>query len=83
MVCTTGIVLALMKMKYKDHDFLLLRDVENKPYESLPLVAGGPIVHIPHPWAQALDKSGFLGLIDLLHFGWLNEANACVKKLLA
>ena len=47
MVCTTNIVLALMKMKYKDHDLLLLRDVVNELYDSLPSITGRPIVHIP------------------------------------
>ena len=83
MVCTADIVLALMKMKYKDHDLLLLRDVENDPYELFPSVVGGPIMHILQPWAQGLDKSGLLGLINMSHFGRLNEANASVKKLLA
>ena len=51
MVCNTDIVLALMNMKYDDHDLLVLQNVANEPYESLPVVTGGPIVRIPQPWA--------------------------------
>ena len=40
-------------------------------------------MHILQPWAQGLDKSGLLGLINMPHFGWLNEDNACVKQILA
>ena len=72
-----------MKMKYDDHDLLLWKDVANEPYESLPLVTGGPVVRIPQSWVQGMDKSRLLGLINMSHFGQLNEANACVKKLLA
>ena len=72
-----------MNMKYEYHDLLLWTDVADEPYESLPSVAGGPVVCIPQPWAQVLDKSGLLGLINMPHFGRLNEVNACVKQLLA
>ena len=30
-----------------------------------------------------MNKFGLLGLINMLHFGQLNEVNACMKKLLA
>ena len=40
-------------------------------------------MRIIHPWVQHLDKSGLLGLINMPHFGRLNEANACVKQILA
>ena len=43
---------------------------------------GGPIQQILKPWASGLDKSGLLGLINMPHFGHLNEAHACVRKLL-
>ena len=39
-------------------------------------------MRIPQPWVQVLDKSELLGLINMPHFGQLNEANACVKQLL-
>ena len=35
------------------------------------------------PWANGLEKSGLLELINLPHFCHLNEAHACVKQLLA
>ena len=41
------------------------------------------MVHIPQPWAHGLDKDGLLGLINMSHFGWMIEANSCVKQLLA
>ena len=44
---------------------------------------GGPIQRILKPWASGLDKSGLLGLINMPHFGRLNEAHVCVNKLLA
>ena len=83
MVCTTDIVPALMQMKYKDHDLLALVDVENKPYVPMVTVGGGPIERIPHDWACGMNKVGLLGLINMLHFWWLNEVNACIKHLLA
>ena len=55
----------------------------NEPYESLPLVPGGPILCILQLWEQGLDKVGLLGLINMSHFGRLNEANSYAKKLLA
>ena len=30
-----------------------------------------------------MNKERLLGLINILHFGWLNEVNACVKHILA
>ena len=30
-----------------------------------------------------MDKYGFLGLINMPHFGRLNEANMCVNQILA
>ena len=47
------------------------------------MMPGGPIQRIPKPWASGLEKSGLLGLINMPHFGYLNKAHACVKKLLA
>ena len=47
------------------------------------MVPGAPIQRIPKPWASGLDKSRLLGLINMPHFGRLNEAHACVKQLLA
>ena len=73
------IIISLVRMKYEDHDLLLLKDVADDPYESFPLVPGAPIERIPHSWVQGLNKSGLLGLINMPHFGRLNEENACVK----
>ena len=47
------------------------------------MVPGGPIQRILKPWASGLEKSGLLGLINMPHFGRLNEAHVCVKQLLA
>ena len=47
------------------------------------MVPGAPIQRIPHPWAQGLDRSGLLGLINMPHFGRLNKANAYVIQMLA
>ena len=44
---------------------------------------GAPIRWIPQSWASGLDQSRLLGLINVTHFGRLNEAHACMKKLLA
>ena len=83
MIFLGDIISALTKMKYEDHDFLLLKDVTDEPYQLVPTIPSAPILWIPHPWAQGLDKSRLLGLINMPHFGRLNEENACVKKLLA
>ena len=32
---------------------------------------------------SGLDQSGLLGLVNMPHFGKLNESHACVKKILA
>ena len=64
---------ALVNMRYEDHELLLLKDVSEEPYHSLPIVLGAPIQRIPHPWAQGLDTSGLLGLINMPHFGILDE----------
>ena len=47
------------------------------------MTPGGPIQRIPKPWASGLEKSGLLGLINMPHFGCLNEAHSFVKQLLA
>ena len=41
------------------------------------------IEHIPWYWERGMDKGGLIGLINMSHFGYLAEANACVKQLLA
>ena len=48
MVCTYDIVLVLMQMKYKDHDFLTLEDVVNEPYVLVVTIGGGTRKQIPH-----------------------------------
>ena len=82
MTCSVDIIPALVKMKYENHDLLLLKDVADEPYQLVPMVPGAPILLIPHPWAQGLDKSGLLGLINMHNFGRLNKAHICVKQLL-
>ena len=83
MTCSVDIIPTLIRLKFEDHELLLLKDVWDEPYESVPMVPGAPIQRIPQPWASGLDKSRLLGLINMPHFGRLNEAHACVKKLLA
>ena len=83
MVCTTDIVPVLMQMKYDDHELLALEDITKEPYVPMVAVGGIPIERIPQDWAHRLNKAGLLGLINMPHFGWLNEVNACVKQLSA
>ena len=83
MTCSVDIIPALIRLKFEDHDLLLLKDVQDEPYESVPMVPSAPIQRIPQPWASGLDHSGLLGLINMRHFGRLNESHVCVKKLLA
>ena len=79
MKCSVYIIPALIRLKFEYHDLHLLKDVRDDPYESIPMVPGGPIQRIPKPWANGLEKSGLLGLINMPHFSHLNEAHACVK----
>ena len=83
MTCSVNIIPVLIRIKFKDHDLLLLKYVWDEPYESIPMAPGASIQQILKPWASGLDKSGLLGLINMPHFGRLNEALACVKQLLA
>ena len=83
MMCSVDIIPALIRLKFEDHDLLLLKDVKDEPYESVLMGHGAPIQRIPQPWASGLDQSGLLGLINMPHFGQFNEAYACVKKMLA
>ena len=72
----------LIRLKFNDNDLIFLKDVRDEPYESVHTTPGGPIQIIMKPWASELEKSGLMGLINIPHFGRLNEAHACVKKLL-
>ena len=83
MKCSVDIIPVLIRLKFNDHDLLFLKDVHDNPYESVTTALGVPIQRILKPCASGLEKSGFLGLINMPHFGRLNEAHACVKKLLA
>ena len=83
MTCSIDIIPVLIKLKFEDHDLLLLKYVWNEPYESFSMAPGAPIQRIPQPWASGLHKFGLLGLINMPHFGQLNEAHACIKELLA
>ena len=46
-------------------------------------VPSAPIQWIPQPYVSGFDNYGLLGLINMPHFGRLNEAHACLKQLLA
>ena len=46
------------------------------------MVPGAQIQRIPQPWESGLANSGLLGLINMPHFGQLNEAHASVKQIL-
>ena len=83
MTCSVDIIPTLITLKFDDHDLLLLKYVQDKPYESISTMPSGPIQRILKPWASGLEKSRLLGLINMPHFGRLNEAHACVKQLLA
>ena len=83
MVCTTDIVPVLMQMKHDDHDFLAWEDVAKDLYVCIIVVEGNQIECIPRDWVSEIKKVGLLGLINMLHFWWLNEVNACIKHLLA
>ena len=43
MVCNFDIVLALMQLRYEDHDLLALEDVMKEPYRPIVSVEGAPI----------------------------------------
>ena len=82
MKCLVDIIPALIRLKFEDHDLLLLKYVRDKPYESIPVGPDAPIQRIPQPWESGLDKLGLLRIINFPQFGWLNESHACVKQLL-
>ena len=82
MTCLVDIIPALVKMKYEDHDLLLLKDVADEPYQSVPTVSGVPIIWIPHPWAQGLDRSRLLGLINMPASFWKIEQSECMCQIL-
>ena len=46
------------------------------------LVEGEPILLVPMEWARGLEKSVFLSLMHMPHFGCTNEVNTCMKQLL-
>ena len=77
-----NIIPILIRLKLEDHDLLLLKYVRDEPYESVPMGLGAPIRWIPQPWASGLDQYGLLGLINMPHFGRLNESHACFRQLL-
>ena len=82
MTCSVDIIPALIRLNFDNHKLLLLKYVQDEPYESIHMTPGGSIQRIPKPWAIGLEKSGLLGFINMPHFGRLNEAHACVKQLL-
>ena len=47
MKCSVDIIPALIMLKFYNHDLLLLRDVRDDPYESVPTGPGAPIRWIP------------------------------------
>ena len=83
MTSLVNIIPALIRLKFEDHDFLLLKYVWDEPYESVLKIPGALIHSIPQPWVSELNNYGLLGLINMPHFGRLNEARSCVKQILA
>ena len=83
MTCSVDIIPTLIHLKFEYHDFLLLKNLGDELYESVLMDPSAPIQRIPQPWESSLNKYGLLGLINMPHFGRLNEAHACVKQLLA
>ena len=83
MTCSVDIIPALIRLKFDDHELFLLKDVWDETYDSVMISLGGPVQRISKPWTSVLEKFGLLELINMPHFGHLNEAHACVKKLLA
>ena len=73
----------IMKMKYEYQNLLALTNVLVDPFVLVTEVGSIPITYTPHDWAQGLEILRLLGLINMLHFGRLVEANTCMKKLLA
>ena len=69
MTFLVDIIPALIKLKFEDHDFLLLKYVQDEPYELIPTGSGALIQRIPQPWVSGLNKYGLLGLINMPHFG--------------
>ena len=43
MTCSVDIILALIRLKFEEHDLLLLKDVQDDPYKSFLMVLGAPI----------------------------------------
>ena len=43
MTCSVDIIPALIRLKFEDHDLLLLKDVWDEPYELVLIVLGTPI----------------------------------------
>ena len=82
-MCSVDIIPALIRLNFNDYDLILLKYVWDKPYESVHMMPSDPIQHILKPWSSGLEKSWLSRLINMPHFGHLNEAHACVKKLLA
>ena len=56
---------------------------QKKPYMLIVLVERVLLERILWDSIRRLDKVGLLWLINMSHFGWPTEANACVKQLLA
>jgi hypothetical protein len=42
----------------------------------------GEPIHQPLQWAEGLEKTGILGLLELPHFGRGQYANSCIKQLM-
>ena len=43
MTCSIDIILALIRIKFDNHDLIFLKDVWDEPYELVSMVPGGPI----------------------------------------
>jgi hypothetical protein len=79
-----GMILAL---KYTDDDITN----ENKFPKLVPnkflMKFISPKTHMiiikPHVWDRGFQKEGLLNLFNIMHFGWSQEINACVKMILS
>ena len=49
MTCSVDIIPTLIRLKFDDHDLILLKDVQDEPYESVHTAPGGPIQRILKP----------------------------------
>jgi hypothetical protein len=75
------------RLRYTDHD---VSDIRKLPeftqqvyMESIGIGPFGDLMLYPKQWAESLEKTGILNLIDIPHFGRGKEVNNCVKQFMA